>query len=86
MDAIPVTFIDRRGNRVEGFDIVAARCANCGTMTPIAELLRDRRTGEYHCIHCPGEEWLRRRHGAVRADALASWREHQRSLGEAVGE
>lgn len=34
------------------------RCANCGNLREPAAMLRDRRTGEFHCVECDGAEYL----------------------------
>lgn len=47
------------------------RCANCGNLREPAAMLRDRRTGEFHCVECDGAEYL-------------AWRRSRR-LGRASG-
>lgn len=50
------------------------RCCNCGVMHPPAEMLRDPHDGQYECVHCPGENWLRRYYGEAAADELVQLR------------
>lgn len=51
------------------------RCANCGNLREPAAMLRDRRTGEFHCVECDGAEYLAwrrsRRLGRARARIAA---------------
>lgn len=57
------------------YNVVSMPCANCGTRTLVAEMLRDHHTGEWHCTECPGEGWLRRTYGDEAAKDLAAMRE-----------
>lgn len=49
-------------------------CANCGTLTPAAAMLRDPEDGSLHCTECPGEGWLRRAYGRPAVEALRALR------------
>lgn len=50
-------------------------CANCGTLTPVRAMVQDRRDHTFHCVECPGEDWLRRVYGRQAVADLIALRE-----------
>lgn len=75
IDGVPL--VRQRGDgslQITGY-ATSLSCANCGTLTRVAEMLLDRATGEFICTACPSEDELRATHGEDAVAALVAMRE-----------